>query len=502
MPASRPIHRRTRAASLLAAGALAAGLLAACGAPPSSGGSGGRQAVDAKKLASCPLSALKKAKGKVTVDLWFGGLGGSPTGVLKDMAKKYNASQDKVVVTANNQGNAYEEVLRKYEGASSTPKQLPQIIYLEDTSLGEMVDKGQVLPAQSCMDAGGYDPTQISAAARAHYSVDGVLYPGYMNVSTPVIYYNKVAFQKAGLDPNKPPTTIEEIRKDAEILKEKGVANHPLSFKNDPWFIETWLAGISQSAVNNGNGRTKPPTKATFDTPEAVKVLTFFQKMKKDGLAVSFAKTEGSINQYLALLPQGDKPPESAMLIETSTASSTIRDFLGGKLTAADAGDQFTGANIDINQNQLVPGAGAFPGIESPGKIFASGGAFYMLNTSSPAQQAASWDFLKFMLQPENAYIWHTGAGYLPVVKKVLDNPNIVTFWKDDVAGVMIKHAVDQLQDADPDQSGPLIGPYQDYSKALEDAENNVMLDGADPAKQLKAAEDSVTKTLQDYNGG
>ena len=499
---THPRHPRRRAAALVVVVGLAGGILAACGAPPSSGGGGGREAAAGdKKLPTCPVSALKKAKGKVKVDLWFGGLGGSPTGVLKDMAKKYNASQDKVVVTANNQGNAYEEVLRKYEGASSTPKQLPQIVYMEDTSLGEMVDKGQVLPAQSCMEADDYDMTKISAAARAHYSVDDVLYPGYMNVSTPVIYYNKVAFTKAGLDPNKPPTTIEEIRKDAEILKAKGVAKHPLSFKNDPWFLETWLAGAGEAAVNNGNGRTKPPTKATFDTPAAVKLLTFFQKMKKDGLAVSFAKTEGSINHYLALLPQGDQVPESAMLIETSTASSTIRDFLGGKLSAADAGPAFTGADANVNKNALVPGAGAFPGIDTPGKIFASGGCFYILNTSSPEQQAASWDFLKFMLQPENAYKWHTEGGYLPVVKAALDKPEITSFWKDDVAGLMLKPAVEQLQAADPDQSGPLIGPYQDYSKALEDALNNVMLDGADPADQLKKAQAAVDADLKAYNG-
>ena len=77
---------------------------------------------------------------------------------MKGMAAAFNKSQDKIEVNANSQGAAYEEVLRKYEGASSTPKQLPQIIYLEDTTLGEMVDKGQILPAESCMKADGYEP--------------------------------------------------------------------------------------------------------------------------------------------------------------------------------------------------------------------------------------------------------------------------------------------------------------------------------------------------------
>ena len=501
-----PVHGPSRAARkrparrVLLATVLGAAVLSACGAPPSSGGGGGRGTDATKKLPSCPLKALDTATGKVDVDLWYGGLGGSPGGVLQDMAKRFNASQDKVVVSANNQGSAYEETLRKYEGASAQPKQLPQVIYLEDTALGEMVDKGQVLPAEACMKADGYDLTNLAPAARSAFSVDGTLYPGYMNVSTLVLYYNKVHFKQAGLDPEKPPTTLAELRKDAEILKEKGISDHPLSFKNDRWYLENWLTGVNEDMVNNDNGRSAPPTKATFDTKNAVETLDFFQKMKDDGLAIPFARTEGSINHYLALLPSGDKRPESSMLIETSTASSTIRDFLGGKISAAEAGSDFANAEIDFDKNQIVPGAGEFPGIESGGKIFASGGAFYILNTGTKAQQAASWEFLKFMLQPENAYAWHTEGGYLPVVKEVLDNPKITDFWENDVAGVMLKKAVDQLYAADPDQNGPLVGPYQDYAKQIDNAINNVMLDGADPKQQLDKAQANVDKVLDEYN--
>ena len=483
---------------------VAATVLAACSSPPSSGANAGRSGVKTSKLPACPVAALKSATGPVSVDLWFGGLAGAPTGVIQAMAKDFNKSQNKVVVHANNQGTSYEEVLSKYVGASGTPKQLPQIIYLEDNTLGEMVDKGQVLPAQSCMEADHYDVTNISAAARAHYSVDNVLYPGYMNVSTPVIYYNKAAFVKAGLDPNKPPTTLEEIRTDAEALKAKGVSSHPLSFKEDPWFLENWLSGVGEDAVNNGNGRIKAPTKATFNTPAAVKLLTFFQKMNKDGLLAPFPYLAGSISHYLALLPQGKQPAESSMLLETSTASSTIAAFLGGTLTAAEIGS-FGSQGKSVDTSGLVPGAGEFPGISKPGQIFASGGAFYILNTSSPAQEAASWAFLKWMLQPENALKWHTGAGYLPVVKGIRANPALASqldaFDKNTVAGQMESSAVKQLDAALPQQAGPLMGPYPQYLKAIEAAENDVMTNGTDPAKALAAAQASVNATLKEYNG-
>jgi sn-glycerol 3-phosphate transport system substrate-binding protein len=488
-------HRLRVLVALVAAGGL---LISACGSPPSSGGgnggreeAGGGSGVDPK---DCPLDALEEATGKVEVNMWFGGLVDPPKTVLTDMVKAFNDSQDKVVVTADNQGNAYAEVLRKYQGASSTPDQLPEIIYLEDTSLGEMVDKGQVLPAQACMEADGYDPTQITPAARAAYEVDGVLYPGYMNVSTPILYYNKVHFQKAGLDPNDPPQTLDEIEEAARTLKEAGVASKPLSFLANQWFFSTWMAGVGQDVVNNNNGRDKVPTEATFDTPETQGILSKLNSMNEEGLLNPFPVTDGSIDHYLALVTE-----QSSMLVETSTASGTIAQALGGDITAEEAGIDFDVAAIDTTK--LVPASGEYPGVNAAGKVYASGGAFYILNTSDPAQQAGAWKFLQFMLQPENVKTWHITGGYLPMVKSVVDDPEVRRFQEEDLVGLLLKPAVDQLAAADPDQAGPLIGPYTQFQAEVQGAMESVLFSGADPKQALGKAQDNVNAVLKDYNG-
>ena len=159
-------------------------------------------------------------------------------------------------------------------------------------------------------------------------------------------------------------------------------------------------------------------------------------------------------------------------------------------------------SGLDLDVTKLVPAAGPLPGLEAGGKVYASGGAFYMLNTSTDAEQAASWAFMKFMLEPDNAFAWHTEAGYLPVVKAVLDKPEVETFWETDVAGVMLKNAVDQLKDADPDQAGPLMGPFQKYKDTVNAMLFDVMGDtNADPAKALSAAESKMTDVFSEYNG-
>ncbi|MGH9247966.1 MAG: extracellular solute-binding protein [Acidimicrobiales bacterium] len=473
---------------------------AACSDPPTTGsgdavetGGGDGEA----ELPECPLDALETAtaSGPVDVNLWYGGLVGSAKATMDDTVSRFNASQDQVRLTANDQGAAYEEIFRKYESASSSsPDQLPDVIYLEDTQLQVMIDGRQVLPAQSCMDAAGYDLTNVEPVARSKYTVDDVLYPGYMNVSTPVLYYNKAHWVEAGLDPDDPPDTLDELHTQAKALKDAGVSEKPLSFRSSRWFFEIWLTGIGEDIVNNGNGRVAPATEATFATPAADDVVGLLQQMNDEGLLNAFANTEGNIDHYLALATQ-----QSSMLIETSTASTTIADALGGNLTAAEAGIDFDASVLD--KTELVPAAGAMPGIESAGKVFPTGGAFYILNTSEPVQQAASWKFLEFMLQPENAKFWHFSGGYLPIVKAVEDDPEVQAFWQNDLAGTLLRTAVDQLADADPDQPGPLIGPYVDEALAIENALDAVLFDDQDVADSLTQAQDEVTQSLERYAG-
>ena len=479
----------------MAAVVAAALAVAACSEPPTTGSGSAVEIGPGAELPDCPFDALDEAKGPVEVNLWYGGLVGSTKATMEDIVARFNASQDQVRVTANDQGAAYDQVFRKYESASSSsPDQLPDLIYLEDTQLQVMVDSGQVLPAQSCMEAAGFDLTDLEPVARSKYTVGDVLYPGYMNVAIPVLYYNKAHWVKAGLDPNDPPQTLDEIYTQAKALKDAGVSDKPLSFKADRWFFETWLTGIGEDIVNNGNGREAPATEATFDTPAADDLVGWLKKMEDEGLLNAFADTEGSIDQYLALATQ-----QSSMLIETSTASATIADALGGNLTAAEAGADFDTSVLD--KSELVPASAAMPGIEAAGKVFPTGGAFYIFNTSEPVQQAASWKFMAFMLTPEIAKVWHLNGGSLPIVKAVADDPQVQAFWRDDLAGTLLHTAVEQLSDADPDLPGPLIGPYVDEALAIENALDAVLFDNQDVDESLARAQDEVTQSLERYAG-
>jgi ABC-type glycerol-3-phosphate transport system substrate-binding protein len=97
--------------------------------------------------------------------------------------------------------------------------------------------------------------------------------------------------------------------------------------------------------------------------------------------------------------------------------------------------------------------------------------------------------------------MWHLNGGYLPVVKAVADEPEVQAFWEDDLAGVLLLPAVEQLADADPDQPGPLIGPYPDESDQIEAAMEGILLDGQDIPSTLAEAQANVTESLERYAG-
>ena len=486
-------QRKAVAVVLVAAGLMAA----ACSEPPTSG-SGEAADVEAggeAALPECPLDALDNATSPVEVTLWYGGIGGVTKETMEHMVEAFNASQDQVHVTASDQGTSYAEVYRKFESAASAnTDQLPDVVLLENTQLQVLADGGLILPAESCMEAAGYDITNIEPAVRSAYSVGGVLYPGYANVSSQVLYYNKAHWVKAGLDPTAPPQTLEEIYEQAKKLKAAGVSDKPWAFKISATVFENWLSGDGIDVVNNNNGHDGQATKATFDTPEARDALALVKRMNDEGLVNVFASTEGGIDQYLALATQ-----QSSMLIETSGAAVNIAEALGGNLTAADVGAEFDSSLVD--RTQLVPGTGLFPGLTSAGQVHPGGAGFFIVNTAPPEEQAGAWKFLEFMLQPENAKEWHLRGSYLPIVKSVADEPDVQAFWKDQVAGVLIKPAVDQLAAADPDEPGPLIGPYTDFTDNLENAIEGVLLSGDDVESALTTAQDEVTQSLERYAG-
>ena len=168
-------------------------------------------------------------------------------------------------VEVRSQGDSYDELLQKFQ-AGLASKQLPAIALVEDQNLRVMVDTGAVLPAEACQRADKSD-FPVLPAVRNYYTIDDVFWPGYVDVSEPVLYYNVNHFKKAGLDSTKPPLTLDELEKTARTLKAKGVSSKPpLALKMDSWFIESGSTAPARRSSTRTTAVTGPPTRRPSTT--------------------------------------------------------------------------------------------------------------------------------------------------------------------------------------------------------------------------------------------
>jgi sn-glycerol 3-phosphate transport system substrate-binding protein len=468
-------------ALVLAVGAAACGVRDESGSPTTTAARSGEDA--GPRLPDCPLEALDTAVGVVEVELWHA-MSAESENNLNQLADAFNSGQERVRILVRNQGVAYDEVLRKFVAAIPS-RQLPGIVFLEDTTLRQVVDSGTLLPAEACEKADGFSTGQLPAV-RSYYTADGIYWPGYPNVSEPVLYYNVNHFKRAGLDPEAPPETLDELREAARALKAAGIPA-PLSLVLNAWFVESWINGAGGSVVNEDNGRSGLATESSFDNEVTRELYTWLKEMADEGLLQGHSATDGQINQYLAVAQQN-----SSMLIETSTAATTIKAVLGGD---PDAGVD-TG---DADLSGIVPANGPFPGLEKPAQVRVSGGAFFMTNTVPAEQQAAAWDFMKFMWQTENQVAWHLVGSYLPTTQTAANAPAVIAYWQDDLAGRLLKVGYDQLLQVDPQRPGPQIGPYRDYTAAIKNSLDRLVLQGASVDAVVTRADAEIQAALTRY---
>lgn len=484
------MSRRTR---IGAAGATFTLLLtAACGGGSESGDGGGGGGGGAD-LPECPVDALDGVTEPVEITIWHTQQA-KPLTTLEELVAEYNESQDRVEVTLEAQGSSYQELQRKFE-SSIASEGLPQGLVFDDTATQTMVDSGVVMPAQSCIDAEDYDTSGLLPVAVDYYTIDGALWPASAGLGNALLFYNRSHFAAAGLDPDDPPTTLAEVREAAEAIKDAGVIDTPpVVHELAAWKTEFWLTGAGAPMVDNDNGRGDGETAAAAfeDNADATELFTWFHDMQADGLLQGIPRAEGSIDHFLAMASGS-----ASMMVESSSAATSVEAFLGGELDTSDLG---SGEIDEVDPNSLDIGAGVFPGLHEGDTTQMGGAAWYMTNTGSPEQIAATWDFMKFMNEPESQAAMLIGGSYLPYTTAANDLPEVVDFYAASSSGRWLEIANAQVEAIDPAFPGPLIGPYYDFREELEKAQDDLMVGGASVDEALAQAQETITAALERYN--
>jgi sn-glycerol 3-phosphate transport system substrate-binding protein len=423
----------------------------------------------------CPLNALKNADKPVEITFWHGTDGANQDELVR-LTDEFNSSQSDVRVELVHY--IYEDAINKYIAGLETGD-LPDLVMIEDTGLQQMIDTQSVLPAQACVKADKYDLSDHLERVVNYYTVDGTLWPMPFNVSNPILYFNKIAFRAAGLDPADPPSTLDEIKTASQQLKDAGVAKQAgFALKMDPWYLEQLLAKEGKPYVNNGNGRKERATAVAFDGPAGQKIFKWFADMVDSGLAITNEAEGASVFDNLLAIGADN----ATMTIDTSAGLGTVKQLLES--------GQFPNAELGI---------APIPGPEGKGGVLVGGAALYISNQSPKAKQAAAWEYLKFLNEPESQAEWAAATGYVPIRESAAELPVLQQRWAE---APEFKVAYDQLVTGKNNTAtaGPVIGDYEGVRDSVVEALQAMFTQGKKPRAALKGAAEAANARIEEYN--
>ena len=456
--------QRTAYRMVVATGIAALSLgLAGCG------GSG-----DAPSGAKAPdKGVLDKTSGVTKVSFWHA-MDGKNAEVLTQLVDEFNKENaGKIQVEATYAGK-YDDAIAKYK-ASIQSKSTPDVVQVYDIGTRFMIDAAQAVPMQEFIDRDKMDVSDLQPNIAGYYSIDKKLYSMPFNTSMPVLYYNKKLFQAAGLDPEKAPTTLEEIRADAEKLSARngGPAKYGFGAAIYGWLLEQFIAGDGAEYCDQGNGRDGKATKVQFDSADSVAVVDWWQKMVKDGLAANTGRDTKAAQAAF-------KAGQLAMTLESTGQ-------VGGFQKAAQEGGYQLGV---ANYPKLKASQG--------GPIIGGASLWIDGEGHSDAQKEASWRFVKFLASPKAQATWHTGTGYFPISKGALNEPTDVA-WRKQYPQFDV--AVKQLESTALTKAtqGCLLGVMPQSRKASEDGLEKA-LNGTDPKQAMADAAASLKPAIEQYN--
>src|SRR5476651_1325161 len=201
-------------------------------------------------LATFGAGAAAQAQApKAPIELqWWHAMTSANNERVNKIADGFNATQTEYKVVPSYKGT-YAEILTATIAAfrAGTAPHIAQVFEVGTATM--MAAKGAIKPVYQLMaDAGEpFDPKSYLPAITGYYSTaDGKMLSMPFNSSTAVVYYNKEAFKKAGLDPEQPPKTWPELFDAAKKIRAANVT--PCGFTTS-WM--SWIQIEQFSAWHN-----------------------------------------------------------------------------------------------------------------------------------------------------------------------------------------------------------------------------------------------------------
>jgi sn-glycerol 3-phosphate transport system substrate-binding protein len=279
------------------------------------------------------------------------------------------------------------------------------------------------------------------------------------------------------MDPNTPPKNFDEIVDFAQKLTIKDasgtVTQRGFGMGNYGWFFEQWMNKMGKHYVDSNNGRgADAATKVVFDENGAAKdILNVWKKLIDDGTITYLNKGN---NDAKAAFIGG----QIAMTLESTSALKSL---------LTNVGDSF------------VLGTGFFPNINADdvGGVSIGGASLYTLGSGDEARQNASWEFIQYMIAPEQQAFWNAKSGYFPITVATHE----LDAFKENLAMFpQFGTAIDQLHATAPQYAGALLSVFPEARALVETYTEKLVGDELDVDTAVAQLAAEINSAIEIYN--
>lgn len=347
-----------------------------------------------KTLGTLALSVMAAQVQAATEIQWWHAMGGELGEKVNEIADKFNASQDDYQVVPVFKGN-YTETMTAAISAFRAKEQ-PHIVQVFEVGTATMMAaEGAVYPVYQLMEDTGqaFDPSDYLSTVTGYYtSNDGKMLSMPFNSSTPVLYYNKDALAKAGVEP---PKTWEEMGEAGRKLLDAG---YDCGFTTgwQSWVqLENFSARHNVPFATENNGFAGLDTELAFNSPLHVKHVQQMADWQKEGIFSYGGRRSDSAPKFYS--------GECAMYMNSSASYAGVKNNAKG---------------FEFGVAQLPNWGEA---IQQPQNSIIGGATLWTLQGHDKADYKGVARFYSFLSSPEIQADWHQFTGYLPITHAAAD---------------------------------------------------------------------------------
>jgi len=336
---------------------------------------------------------------------WWHAMTGANNDVVNKLAEEFNASQKDYKVVVAYKGS-YADTMNAGIAAFRAGN-APHILQVFEVGTASMMSAAKAIkPVAELMKEAGeaFDPKAYLPAVTGYYSNSkGEMLSFPFNSSSSVMWYNKDAFKKAGLDPNAPPKTWPEVFDAAKKLQAAGHATCGFASAWVTWLnIEQFSVWHNVPLATRGNGIDGFDTELKINSPLHVKHLQNLVDLQKTKTFDYSGRTNTGEGRFTS----GECP----IMLTSSGFYGNVK-----------ANAKFDWANAPMPYYPDVQGA--------PQNSTLGGASLWVMGGKSAAEYKGIAKFFAFLSQTDRQAKLHTESGYLPITKAAYEKVKASGFY-------------------------------------------------------------------------